>query len=79
MTNAEQWLSDLEAKAKAATPGPWEKMFETAVGTGNGHQVPLCIASTNFESDAPTSPPTPLTWFALQSTNCCGCGRKTEG
>lgn len=23
MTNAEQWLADLEAKAKAATPGPW--------------------------------------------------------
>lgn len=23
MTEAEQWLSDLEAKAKAATPGPW--------------------------------------------------------
>ena len=38
--------------AEKATPGPWEKMFETAVGTGNGHQVPLCIASTNFESDA---------------------------
>lgn len=23
MTDAEQWLADLEAKAKAATPGPW--------------------------------------------------------
>lgn len=38
--------------AEKATPGPWEKMFETAVGTDNGHQVPLRIASTNFESDA---------------------------
>lgn len=38
--------------AEKATPGPWEKMFETAVGTDNGHQVPLHIASTNFESDA---------------------------
>lgn len=24
MTDAEQWLADLEAKAKAATPGPWK-------------------------------------------------------
>lgn len=24
MTNAEQWLADLEARAKAATPGPWK-------------------------------------------------------
>ena len=23
MTNAEQWLADMEAKAKAATPGAW--------------------------------------------------------
>lgn len=38
--------------SEKATPGPWEKMFETAVGTDNGHQVPLRIASTNFESDA---------------------------
>ena len=38
--------------AEKATPGPWEKMFETAVGTDNGHKVPLRIASTNFESDA---------------------------
>lgn len=24
MTDTEQWLVDLEARAKAATPGPWE-------------------------------------------------------
>ncbi|MCD7983389.1 MAG: ead/Ea22-like family protein [Desulfovibrio sp.] len=30
--DAEQWLADLEAKAKAATPGPW--LFENQGCTG---------------------------------------------
>lgn len=37
--------------AERATPGPWKKMFETAVSTDNGHQVPLRIASTNEAED----------------------------
>lgn len=34
MTDAEQFLADLEAKAKAATPGPWKKGIAIRRGYG---------------------------------------------
>lgn len=45
MTNAEQWLADLEAKAKAATPGPWQPGEILEIGTvrqANGHILADC-------------------------------------
>lgn len=45
MTNAEQWLADLEGKAKAATPGPWQPGEILEIGTvrqANGHILADC-------------------------------------
>lgn len=42
---AEQWLADLEAKAKAATPGPWQPGEILEIGTvrqANGHILADC-------------------------------------
>lgn len=37
--NAQEWLDDLQAKTKAATPGPWYAGYALDMGTVRGNGV----------------------------------------
>lgn len=89
---AEQWLADLEAKAKAATPGPW--LFENQGCTGPilgyGDDVVYCacriLKPRDAEYIAAANPATVLRlvgmvrWLADNIPGvvrpCAGCSRK---
>ena len=91
MNDAEQWLADLEAKAKAATPGPWvmDGVYPIySIGRGGLKDKTIGHAQRQWDGDfiSAANPATVLRlvamvrWLADNIPGvvcpCAGCSRK---
>lgn len=81
MTNAEQWLADLEAKAKAATPGPWvmDGVYPIySIGRGGLKDKTIGHAQRQWDGDfiSAANPATVLRLVAMVRWLAAGCDER---